>query len=64
MPGRETFSPCPTCKTLKWALTPDPKVKNNELLHCNECGFEVDMRVVSREQWILSQIDDSQDRAS
>jgi hypothetical protein len=49
----EDFWPCPNCKTLTWALIPDPKIPANHLLHCNECGFEVDMRVVSRVQWIL-----------
>ena len=58
----EHFSPCPTCDKLKWALIADPKLPGNDLLHCNECGFEVDIRVVKREQWILAAIDDAKDR--
>lgn len=47
------YAPCPKCQTHTWAIVKDPKHAEFELLHCNECGFEVDMRVVQREQWIL-----------
>ncbi len=54
------ISPCPNCKQQKWATRSDPSNFRQKVLHCMECGFEVDLRVVRASRQIV-QRDDGQD---
>lgn len=48
------FNACPNCNQQKWASqTSYPNNVRQQMLHCMECGFEVDLRVVRDSRRIL-----------
>lgn len=48
-----TYAPCPRCAKSKWAEREDRANWRRRVLHCMECGFEVDMHVAARAKGIL-----------
>jgi transcription elongation factor Elf1 len=49
------ISSCPSCGKQKWAMRTDPADFRQKVLHCMECGFEVDLRVVRASRHIVRQ---------
>lgn len=47
------FSPCSECKQRKWATRNSPTDFREKVLHCMECGFEVDLRVAKASRRIV-----------
>lgn len=48
------LSPCPNCGKQKWAnRTTYPNNVRQQMLHCMECGFEVDLRVAKASRRIV-----------
>ena len=47
------FRPCPECKRNKWAERSDRANFRRQVLHCMECGFEVDLHVADTAKRIL-----------
>jgi transcription elongation factor Elf1 len=56
------FAPCPECRKRKWALRTDPKNFRQRVLHCMECGFEVDIRVVRASRRLLARVRERLDK--
>lgn len=44
---------CPRCHKAKWKTQPAPEDFRQRVLHCMECGFEVDVRVFRQSRRIL-----------
>lgn len=47
------FSPCPECGKQKWATRNARNNWREQVLHCMECGFEVDLRVAKASRRIV-----------
>lgn len=48
-----SIAACPECGKQKWSIRADPADFRQRVVHCMECGFTVDLRVVRASRFIV-----------